>query len=127
MAAILIVEDDPDNRNLLSGAVAIMGYEILTTDSAEQALRVLDVRTDISLLVCDICLPGMDGIALSAVVRQRYPSLKVALVTGDADAAESAISNGAIAMLKPYNFTVLTRVIAETLGATSEGSSGDPS
>jgi|SRR5689334_23848975 two-component system response regulator GlrR len=116
MAAILIVEDDPDNRAVLSGAVAIMGYEILTADSAEAALRVLDARNDVSLLVCDIRLPGMDGIALSEVARHRHPALKVVLVTGDAEAADSAISNGVIAMLKPYNFTVLTRVIAETLG-----------
>ena len=116
MAAILIVEDDPDNRAVLSRAVEIMGYEILTADSAENALSLLAERKDVSLLLCDICLPGMDGIAFNEVVHRRYPSLKVALVTGDADAADNAIRKGVIALLKPYSFTVLTRVIAETLG-----------
>jgi two-component system response regulator GlrR len=120
MPAILIVEDDPDNRETLAGVVAIMGYEIITAESGEEALRVVDQRTDVSLVVCDIRLPGMDGIAFSDLVQQRHPSLKIALVTGDPDAADDAIRHGAIAMLKPYDFKVLTRVIAEALERPSE-------
>jgi DNA-binding NtrC family response regulator len=120
MPAILIVEDDPDNRESLAGVMAIMGYEIVTAESGEEALRVLDQRTDVSLVVCDIRLPGMDGIAFSDLVQQRRPSLKIAFVTGDSGAADDAIRHGAIAMLKPYNFNVLTRVIVEALGNPSE-------
>ena len=117
MPSILIVEDDADNRETLAGVVAIMGYEIVTAESGEDALRTLDRRGDVSLVVCDIRLPGMDGLAFGDVVRQRHPSVKIAFVTGDQDAADSAIRNGAIAMLKPYNFNVLTRVIEESLGS----------
>jgi len=120
MPAILIVEDDADNRDTLAGVVAIMGYEIITAESGEEALRVLDQRADVSLVVCDIRLPGMDGIAFSALVRQRYPSLKIAFVTGDPDAADDAIRHGSVAMLKPYNFNVLTRIVVEALGSPSE-------
>jgi CheY-like chemotaxis protein len=120
MPAILLVEDDPDNRETLAGVVAIMGYEIIAAESGEEALRVLDQRADVSLVLCDIRLPGMGGIAFSALARQRHPALKIAFVTGDPQAAEDAIQNGAIAMLKPYDFTVLTRVIAEALGRPSE-------
>jgi len=120
MPAILIIEDDPDNRETLAGVVALMGYEIIAAQSGEEALRVLDQRTDVSLVLCDIRLPGMGGIAFSASARQRHPALKIAFVTGDPQAAEDAIQNGAIAMLKPYDFTVLTRVIAEALGRLKE-------
>ena len=120
MPAILIVEDDPDNRETLAGVVAIMGYEIITAESGEEALRVVDQRADVSLVVCDIRLPGMDGIAFSDLVRQRHPSLKIAFVTGDPDAADDAIQHGAIAMLKPYDFKILTRVIVEALERPSE-------
>ncbi len=47
MPAILLVEDDPDNRETLAGVVAIMGYEIIAAVSGEDALRVLDQRDDV--------------------------------------------------------------------------------
>jgi len=120
MPAILLVEDDPDNRETLAGVVAIMGYEIIAAVSGEDALRVLDQRHDISLVLCDIRLPGMGGIAFRATARQRHPSLKIAFVTGDPEAVDDAIQDGAIAMLKPYDFKVLMRVIEEALGRSSE-------
>ena len=120
MPAILLVEDNSDNRETLAGVVAIMGYDAITAVSGEEALRVLDQRDDVSLVLCDIRLPGMDGIAFRAIARQRHPSLKIAFVTGDPEAAEDAIQDGAIAMLKPYDFKVLMRVIDEALGRHSE-------
>src|SRR6266550_7477222 len=119
MPAILLVEDDPDNRETLAGVVAIMGYEIIAAVSGEDALRALEQRDDISLVLCDIRLPGMGGIAFRAIARQRHPSLKVAFVTGDPEAADDAIRDGAIAMLNPYDFRILTRVIEEALGKPS--------
>ena len=116
MAAILIIEDDADNRQMLASVVAIMGYEIIAAESGEQALRMLAERPDVALVVSDIRLPGMDGISFGDALRERHPSIKVAYVTGDDAAAEDAIHKGAVAMLKPYNFSVLTRVIVEALG-----------
>ena len=120
MPAILLVEDDPYNREALADVVAIMGYEIISAVSGEEALRLLDQRDDVSLVLCDIRLPGIGGIAFRAIARQRHPSLKVAFVTGDSEAADDAIQAGAIAMLKPYDFKVLMRVIEEALGRSSE-------
>ena len=120
MPAILLVEDNPDSRETLAGVVAIMGYEIITAASGEEALHALDQRGDVSLVLCDIRLPGMGGIAFRAIARQRHPDLKIAFITGDSEAADEAIQNGAIAMLKPYDFKVLTRVIEEALGRSSE-------
>ena len=116
MPVILIVEDDADNRDSLARAVRLMGFETVAVDSGEAAFSELDTRTDISLVICDIRLPGIDGIGFGHIVRQRHPSMRVALVTGDPDAADKAIQNGAIAMLKPYDFNLLTRVIGEALG-----------
>ena len=115
MSAILVVEDNPDNRETLAVLVTAMGYEVVTAGSAEAALRALDQRTDIALIVCDIRLPGMDGIAFSNVVRARHSAPRVVFVTGDSDAADAAIEAGVLAMLKPYKFDALTRVIVETL------------
>jgi DNA-binding NtrC family response regulator len=119
MPAILIVEDEPVSREALAVVVAIMGYEIVTAESGEEAMRLLDQRADVSLVLCDICLPGMDGIAFGDAVRERHPALKIAFVTGDADAVDAAIRAGEIAMLKPYNYSLLVRVIEEVLGKSS--------
>jgi CheY-like chemotaxis protein len=116
MAAILIVEDDRDNRETLASVVAILGYQIVTAESGEEALRILERRNDVVLVLCDIRLPGMGGIAFRAAAQKRNPALKVAFLTGDPQAAEDAIAHGAIAMLKPYNFKILTRVIIDALG-----------
>ena len=115
MPAILLIEDNADNRETLAVVVTTMGYEVVTAESAEAALRTLDQRADIALVVCDIRLPGMDGMAFNDVVRERYPALKIAFVTGDPDAADAAVQAGVIAMLKPYKFDTLTRVIVEAL------------
>src|SRR5207248_458203 len=120
MTAVLLVEDNPDNRETLARVMAIMGYEIVTAVSDAEALRVLDERDDVSLVLCDIRLPGMGGVAFSASARERHPALKIAFVTGDPQAADEAVQNGAIVMLKPYDFKVMTRVIVEALGRRSE-------
>jgi len=115
MAAILVIEDDADNREMLSRVVAIMGYDIISAESGEDALQIIDERSDVALVLCDIRLPGIGGLAFRAAAQKRHPALKVAFVTGDAQAADDAIREGAIAMLKPYDFSVLTHVIVEAL------------
>ena len=120
MPAILIVEDNRDSLETLAEALAVMGYETIAASSGEEGLQLLDQRDDVSLVLCDIRLPGMGGIAFSAIARQRHPSLKIAFVTGDPEATDDAIQHGAIAMLKPYDFKVLTRVIEEALGQSSK-------
>jgi CheY-like chemotaxis protein len=120
MPAILLVEDNRDSLETLAEVLVVMGYEAITAVSGEEGLQLLDQRNDISLVLCDIRLPGMGGITFSAVARQRHPSLKIAFVTGDPQATDDAIQHGAIAMLKPYDFKVLTRVIEEALGRSSE-------
>jgi DNA-binding NtrC family response regulator len=93
-----------------------MGYETIAAVSGEETLQLLDHRDDVSL----VRLRGVGGIAFSSIARQRHPSLKIAFVTGDPEATDEAIQHGAIATLKPYDFKVLTRVISEALGRSSE-------
>ena len=115
MTVILIVEDDRDNREALAEGVTILGYQIVVAESGEEALRTLEQRNDVALALCDIRLPGMGGSAFAAAARERHPSLKVAFLTGDPRAVDDAIANGAIAMIKPYDFNILTHVIVDAL------------
>ena len=108
MAAILIVEDKRDNRELLANVVTILGYDIATAESGEEALGILEQRNDVLLVLCDIRLPGMDGIEFGTVAQQCHPFLKVAFMTGDESAVDEAIAN-----------SILTRVIVNALGKGS--------
>ena len=67
-------------RDFAAAALRRVGYRALTAESAEDALEVLTVEPDISLLVTDIAMPGMNGRELAERASQRWPSLKVLLV-----------------------------------------------
>ena len=82
MSAILPVEDDLENREMLTQMVTAMGFDVIAAASAEDALRMLDQRNDVALAVCDIRLPGMDGIGFSALARERHPSAEARLRHG---------------------------------------------
>ena len=69
-ATILLVEDEPDLRELLSETLSHHGAKVCAAASAEEALSALDgIRAD--ALVADIGLPGIDGIEMVRIVRQR--------------------------------------------------------
>lgn len=61
---ILVVEDDPANREYSTAVLTLEGFEIEAVESAEQALKVIGRRTP-DLILMDIQLPGMDGLELT--------------------------------------------------------------
>ena len=66
--SILVVEDDPDIRELLSFTISRAGFDLAVAETAEEALRMLDSGLP-ELMVIDWMLPGMDGIALAKYLR----------------------------------------------------------
>ena len=64
--SILIVEDDPDIRELLSFTISKAGFDLAAAETAEEALRMLDSGLP-ELIVIDWMLPGMDGIDLANI------------------------------------------------------------
>ena len=75
---ILIVDDDPVQRRLLSAAVSRAGHEVLTADRGQAALEIVDGprRRDIAVIVLDLMMPGLDGsgvLKAAAAARNRHP------------------------------------------------------
>jgi putative two-component system response regulator len=100
---ILITDDEPDVCEILSRWLAAEGHTCITAFSAEQALRLL-ADGDFRLIVSDVLMPGMSGLDLLEIVRNRFPETAVILVTGtdDKDTAFSAVQLGAYGyVLKP--------------------------
>ena len=82
-AQILVVEDDASARGALVESLKFLGYRTLEATNGEQALRILAQRSaEIALILSDIVMPSMGGMALVQVLRERQWKKPVLLVTG---------------------------------------------
>lgn len=77
---VLVVDDDPDVRELLQDYLADSGYEVLLADGARTARALLTTRTP-DLCLLDISLPGEDGLSLARFLREEY-DLAIIMVSG---------------------------------------------
>ena len=78
---VLIVDDDAGIRQILGSLVRRLGYQVTLADSAEAALQVMDAEA-IDVAVCDVRMPGADGIWLVDRIRERHPGVPAILATG---------------------------------------------
>jgi CheY-like chemotaxis protein len=102
--AILIVDDNPAAATALADILAIKGYETYLASSGAEALQVLRDHP-IDVLMTDVIMPEMDGVALYRRTRQIYPHLTTVLMT--AYAADELIQQGMAEGIK----TVLTKPV----------------
>ncbi|OIQ25593.1 sigma-54 dependent transcriptional regulator [uncultured Vibrio sp.] len=111
---VLIVEDDEGLREALVDTLALAGYEWLEADSAEDALVKLKSNS-IDIVVSDVQMAGMGGLALLRNIKQHWPNLPVLLMTAYANIedAVSAMKDGAIDyMAKPFAPEVLLNMVS---------------
>ena len=97
---VLIVDDEPRLRDMLTRSTREMGYEPAPARSAEQAAKVLEQET-FDAMILDLNLPGMNGIEFLGEVRSQWPDLQVIILTGygDLEAARKAIRLDAVDFL----------------------------
>jgi putative nucleotidyltransferase with HDIG domain len=104
MHRVLVVDDDTALRGALSSWVKDLGYEVRQAESASHALQALASEpADVAL--CDVHMPGEDGMWLASQIRERYPSTAIIMATGahDIDIAISSLrSNIVDYLLKPF-------------------------
>ncbi len=90
---LLLVDDEASVRETLGRALHDEGFAVLSATSGADALAVIDAGAAIDLVVADLSMPGMDGLAMLAELRRRRPALPAILLTGYAtSAAEAAIT-----------------------------------
>jgi two-component system response regulator GlrR len=83
-ARILVVDDDPSLLRVVSMRLDKEGYQVFTAESAQKALAQLDA-SGAQLVLTDLKMAGMDGLALFEAVARRYPGLPVVILTAHAD------------------------------------------
>ncbi len=114
---ILIVDDEQDIRDLVSGVLDDDGYGTRTAATADEALAALDERLP-SLILLDVWLRGssMDGIELLKAIKVRDPQIPVIVFSGhgNIDTAVAAISQGAVDFIeKPFEAGKLLHLVAK--------------
>jgi CheY-like chemotaxis protein len=87
---VLIVEDEMVLRMRAVDIVEDAGFQPVEAVNADQAIAILESRSDISLLFTDIQMPGsMDGLKLAHAVHDRWPAIKIILVSGQVNPSEA--------------------------------------
>ena len=117
---ILLVDDDTDLLELLSIRLTASGYEVECVNSAEAALNHLDVARP-QLVITDMRMSGMDGLALFEQIHRTSPALPVIILTahGSIPDAVAAVQRGVFGYLaKPFDSKTLLAHIAQALRLT---------
>jgi two-component system cell cycle response regulator CpdR len=125
MSRVLIADDEDSMRALVSRAVAIDGHDIVTAQDGAEALEILSQQQGaFDLLLTDIQMPVMDGIALALTVARDFPDLTILLMTGFADQRERASGLDAIVhdvVTKPFSVADIRTAVADALAARKKG------
>jgi two-component system, OmpR family, response regulator len=116
---VLLVEDDDDNRELMTEVLAAAGYEVVSVASGAEGLKALSERS-IDVLVTDIGMPGMGGLEVAHAAKQIAPTVPVVVVTGWAERDDIASARGKdvdAVLIKPVDPDALTAAVSDVARA----------
>lgn len=113
---LLVVDDDPVQRGLLSDVLSPLGFWVQEARDAPSCLDVIRSGDVPDLILLDVSMPGMSGIELSRVLRQKHPTLSIIMVSANADepvpGTEDAYDHY---LVKPIRLEVLLKQLADRL------------
>jgi two-component sensor histidine kinase/ActR/RegA family two-component response regulator len=117
---VLVVEDEMVLRMRAIDIVEDAGFTAVEAVNADEALTILESRSDISLLFSDIQMPGsMDGLKLAHAVHERWPSIKIILVSGQVNLSETDKPVDSRFFGKPLDVDQMIAELQEMVGAGS--------
>jgi two-component system, cell cycle sensor histidine kinase and response regulator CckA len=119
---VLVVDDDRGVRGLTARMLRTEGYKVLEAGSAVEALRTLESDPSVRLVVTDIVMPEMDGLALADRALARAPHLRVVLMTGHAPELTARLErrDARLPVLrKPFTAEQLLGKVRDTLAGGS--------
>jgi nitrogen regulation protein NR(I) len=114
---VLIVDDEPNLRKILSAQLSRDGYDVLTAEDGEQGLATLREH-HIDLVITDLKMPKIDGMQLLREALREEPELPIVMITahGTIDTAVEALKTGAFDYLtKPFDKDEVRQIVAKAL------------
>jgi CheY-like chemotaxis protein len=117
-ATVLVVEDDPDVRQIVVGLLSGLGCAIIEAEDGKSAMSRLDEHRDIDVLFTDIVLPGgMGGHDIAAEARRRIPGLKIIFTSGYPDKEFNDLTGDEQTSFirKPYRIIELAELLDKVL------------
>ena len=123
MARILIAEDEEGLRSLVARALSQDGHAVVTANDGAEALDLLTREQGaFELLLTDIRMPIMDGIALALAAARDHPHVAILLMTGYADQRERASGLDALihdVIAKPFSLATIRGAVRDAIAAAS--------
>ncbi|RVU15854.1 response regulator [Methylobacterium oryzihabitans] len=126
MARILLVDDEEPIRGFLKRGLEMDGHSVVTAiDGSDGLDRLTEAEGAFDLLLTDIRMPLMDGIALALAAKRDFPLLTILLMTGFADQRERARGLDAIVsdvLTKPFTLADMRAMVKRVLAGSREAS-----
>jgi DNA-binding NtrC family response regulator len=114
---LLVVDDEPGIRSFLAWRLRARGLDVHIARDGKEALEQME-RQSFDLVITDVTMPHMEGMALLETIKHRHPTTKVILMTGysTVDMAVRAMRLGAFNfLLKPFRLKVLLKTVDQAL------------
>ncbi len=121
MARILVAEDEQAVREFVDRALSHHGHEVVSVNDGSEALALLETSDQpFDLLLTDIVMPAMDGIALALRVARDWPNLKILMMTGYAAERQRAHNLDMLihdVVAKPFTLEEISEKVMQALNA----------
>ena len=113
---VLVVEDNDDVGQFSTELLEDLGYTVRRVASADAALAIL-AKDEFSadLVFSDVIMPGMNGVELAGLIRERYPGLPVVLTSGYSNVLAESAHQGFELIQKPYSVELLSRILRKAI------------
>ena len=111
---VLVVEDEGLVRMNAVAMIEEAGFSVLEASDADDAIRILETRRDVTVIFTDIEMPGsMNGIKLAHAVRDRWPPIKIIATSGHYGFREGDLPTGGRFLPKPYTLPQISEALRE--------------
>jgi len=119
---ILVVEDNAEVGEFSTQLLHDLGYQTVLARNAEQALKLLDEESPrFDIVLSDVIMPGVDGVALGKEIRKRWPHLPIVLNSGYSHVLADDGNHGFDLLHKPYSVEELSKVLRRAMANHSQG------
>jgi two-component system cell cycle sensor histidine kinase/response regulator CckA len=119
---ILVVDDEPEVRKLVTAMLTRNGYRVLTADTGENAVRLFRNNPGVELLLTDVVAPGMSGPMIADEIAALKPDIKVLFMSGydgTQVVQRYVVEKNYSLLIKPFTMEQLEKKVRETLGGSS--------